>query len=115
MRALLLAAVVGLTVPGSAAATDLDFNRDVRPILARHCFKCHGPDEKIRKGKLRLDQRGEALRGGRSGRPAFVPGNPEDSEVVRRINGVDDEVMPPPAAMNPLSPGDRETIRRWIA
>ena len=54
MWAFLLAAAVGPTATVGSPAAEPDFNRDVRPILARHCFKCHGPDEKIRKGKLRL-------------------------------------------------------------
>src|SRR4051794_33783636 len=81
-----------------------DFQRDIRPLLSRHCFKCHGPDDKSRKAKLRLDLRDRAVKGGRSGTPAVVPGKPGASELVRRIGTADEsEVMPPPAAKNPLT------------
>ena len=94
----------------SARAADIDFTRDVRPILSRHCFKCHGPDDKARKAKLRLDLRGEAVR------KAIVPGKPDDSELVRRILATDDgEIMPPPATKNPLTDAQKQTLRRWIA
>ena len=71
-------------------SAEVDFQRDVRPILAGHCFKCHGPDEKARKAKLRLDQRPEeeVLRA-----------------LLKRIDHADsEEVMPPPAAaLRPLA------------
>src|SRR5712692_9087506 len=87
----------------SARSEEIDFSRDVRPILARHCFKCHGPDDKARKAKLRLDVREAAMRGGKSGQPAIVPANPEEGEMVRRIFASEEtDVMPPPAAKNPL-------------
>jgi hypothetical protein len=93
-----------------------DFTRDIRPVLARHCFKCHGPDDKARKAKLRLDLRDTALHGGRSGLPAIVPGKLEESELARRISSSDEsEVMPPAAAKNPLSDRDKDLLRRWIA
>ena len=63
----------------SAPGGEDAFNNEVRPILAKHCFKCHGPDDKARKAKLRLDQREPALHGGKSKRPAIVPGHPERS------------------------------------
>src|SRR5688500_11952523 len=93
----------------AAAAEPLDFGRDVRPILSRHCFKCHGPDEKSRKAKLRLDVRDGALR-------VLEPGKPDKSEIIRRIlSEEDDEKMPPPAVKNPLRQADRDILRRWIA
>src|SRR5262245_8702340 len=99
-----------------ARGDELDFSRDVRPILARHCFKCHGPDDKARKAKLRLDVREAALRKGRSGQYVIVPGKPDASEMVRRIFAADEsEVMPPPAANPPLADRDRQVLRRWIA
>src|SRR5215470_3472450 len=64
----------------SLAATSIDFNRQIRPILSDNCFACHGPDEGARKAKLRLDNREGALKGGKSGDPAVVPGKPDESE-----------------------------------
>src|SRR5262245_36716831 len=69
----------------SAYGDSVDFQRDVRPLLSRHCFKCHGPDDKVRKAKLRLDVREAATKEGRSGKPAVAPGKPDESELVRRI------------------------------
>src|SRR5713226_3753267 len=94
----------------------IDFSREVRPIFSRHCFKCHGPDEKARKGKLRLDLPETALRGGKSGQPAIVPAKPQESEVIRRIFADDDsEVMPPPATRNPLANAQKQILKKWIA
>ena len=53
---------VGVSFAGPACAGPVDFQRDVRPLLSRHCFKCHGPDDKARKAKLRLDVREDAGR-----------------------------------------------------
>src|SRR5262245_20992368 len=79
------------------AADRIDFQRDIRPILSDNCFKCHGPDEGSRKAKSRLDLREMALKGGRSGESAVVPGKPDASEMVRRITSQDETaVMPPP-------------------
>ena len=74
----------------ASPAESVGFNRDVRPILANKCFACHGPDEKARKAKLRLDQRESALQ-------VIEPGSPDDSELIARIENNDpDEMMPPP-------------------
>jgi hypothetical protein len=109
-------ALVLLAVPCARAAEGPDvFNDRVRPILARHCFKCHGPDDKARKARLRLDVREQALRPAKSGKPAIVPGKAEESELVRRIFADEDEVMPPPHAKNPLTEADKQTLRRWVA
>ena len=68
----------------------LQFNRDVRPILADHCYACHGPDAHSRKAKLRLDKRESAL-GENDAGSAIVPGKPEQSELVFRIESDDDD------------------------
>lgn len=100
---------------GSAQAEDIDFTRDVRPLLSRHCFKCHGPDEKTRQGDLRLDVREDALQGGGSGEPAMVAGKSGESEMVRRIFSADEgEVMPPPSAKLPLTDAQKQTLKQWI-
>src|SRR3954454_3897715 len=86
---LCLSLVVLLSVSArslAAAASDrVDYIRDVRPILAQACLKCHGVDDKARKGKLRLDDRESEIQPAKSGERPIVPGKPDDSEVVRRI------------------------------
>jgi hypothetical protein len=92
-----------------------DFLRDVRPILATHCLKCHGPDDEARKAKLRLDVREIAIQAAKSGAHPIVPGKPEESELVRRIFTSDeDDRMPPPAAKNPLIDDQKEILKAWI-
>jgi hypothetical protein len=95
------------------------FNRDVRPIMANTCFKCHGPDLKANRANLRMDLRenATALRVDKAGRKyaPIVPGKPEESEVWRRISAADaGTVMPPPDALHLLSSRDKEIFRRWI-
>ena len=114
-RMLLVAVLSGL---GSlrAAADDVDFRRDVLPILSNHCWACHGPDEKARKAKLRLDSHATATAPRKNGTPAIVPGKPAASELMARIASVDAEtVMPPPEFKKPLTPQQAETLRKWIA
>lgn len=100
--------------PWVSAAT-VDFGRTVQPLLAEHCFHCHGKDEGTRKGGLRLDDRDAALRGGKSDGPAIVPGKPEQSALLVRILAHEsDEVMPPPKEKKPVLPSDVQTLRQWI-
>src|SRR5262249_46267297 len=107
---------VGVCFAGTAYADPVDFQRDVRPLLSRHCFKCHGPDDKARKAKLRLDVREAALAGGKSGQPAVAPGKPEQSALVERIFSTDEsDIMPPPSTKNPLSEEQKQILKRWIA
>ncbi|MDE0940312.1 MAG: DUF1549 domain-containing protein, partial [Pirellulales bacterium] len=99
--------------PGEGGA--LQFNRDVRPILADRCYACHGPDKHSRKAKLRLDKRESAL-GTNEEAAAIVPGKPGLSELVARINSTDsDERMPPTEFKKKLSRGQKEILTRWIA
>src|SRR5207302_2624158 len=86
-----LLAIAVTTLP-LRAEERIGFNRDVRPILADHCFACHGPDKAKRKAKLRLDERTSALE-----KRAIVPGKPDESELVARIFSTDAEVRMPPA------------------
>jgi hypothetical protein len=86
----------------------VDFNRDVRPILSNNCFKCHGPDEKERKAKLRLDTPDGAKK-------ALTPGNPDESELIVRVKSDDAEmVMPPPKSGTKLSVKEIETLTAWV-
>ena len=78
----------------SAAADDLSFNRDIRPLLSDNCFQCHGPDAESRETELRLDQREHAV-ADLGGYAAVVPGKPQESELLRRISSDDpSERMP---------------------
>lgn len=107
MMRLLLSCVWLGVVSGIVAAERIEFNRDVRPILADACFQCHGPDAKKRKGDLRLDTA--------EGRHAVRPGKPAESTLVQRIESKDaDEVMPPRSAPRQLTAAQKETLRRWI-
>ena len=65
---------------------ELEFTRDVLPILSSNCFACHGPDAASRQAELRFDERKSAVDLG-----AIVPGKPDDSELIRRINSSEDE------------------------
>lgn len=85
-----------------------DFNREVRPILASRCFKCHGMDDKARKADLRFDLRESALE-------VITPGQPDKSEFIKRVFSHDEnEIMPPPAAKIPLTDKEKQTLREWV-
>ena len=71
---------------GGTTPDNLEYNRDIRPILAENCFACHGPDSAARKADLRLDRRDDAIKA-----KAIVPGNPEKSELIERILSDDAE------------------------
>jgi hypothetical protein len=111
---ILLAAVAILALlVGSAQAAEkpgLQYNRDIRPILAENCFPCHGPDSAARKADLRLDRRDVAISSG-----AITPGDIEASELCARINAQDpDEVMPPKKTAKTLTPAQKDLLARWI-
>ncbi len=98
----------------AADSPDIDFSRDIRPILSDHCFACHGPDENKLEADLRLDTRGGLFRESDDIR-VVVPGKPKRSEMFRRISSTDpDEQMPPAKFRRPLKPEQIELIRRWI-
>ncbi len=95
----------------------VDFNFHIRPLLSDRCFACHGPDDRARKAKLDLHTRQGALQGGTSGAPSLKPGDPDGSEILKRLLTSDpDEVMPPPESKLPaLTREEVDLIRRWIA
>jgi hypothetical protein len=103
------------TASVSRPAADVDFNRDVRPILAKNCYACHGTDEAKRARGLRLDRREDAIKPLADGEVAIVPGNPEESALIFRITEDDDTLrMPPPEAGDRLHPSEIEVLSRWI-
>jgi hypothetical protein len=95
----------------------LDFNQDVQPILAARCFSCHGPDPEMRKAGLRLDLAEYATRK-RPGHPdAIVPGHPEKSELIKRIESHDPRyLMPqnPQGEAKPMSADQIAVLKEWI-
>lgn len=96
------------------APSAVDFAREVQPILSDNCYHCHGPDEPARKAKLRLDTKEGAFRV-RDGKAVIVPGKPESSDLVARIQSKDpDEVMPPPDSHRKLTPRQIEILTQWI-
>ncbi len=101
---------------GAPSAQTVDFNRDVRPVLAQYCFACHGMDEHSRKGKLRLDLSETAYGSGKSGATAIVPGAPEKSELIHRLFSADEEeLMPPPHTKKVMPEAERAILKTWIA
>jgi hypothetical protein len=108
----LLAATLPLATASTRAATE--FNRDIRPILTKHCTACHGGVKAA--GGVSFVYRDKALASGKSGERTIVPGQPDASELIRRITSSDpDEVMPKPEHGPRLSPADTATLRQWIA
>jgi len=112
----LLLWMAGLVLlPAPSPAGPPTFNRDVRPILAQHCWRCHGFDPAERQGGLRLDVRTSAIEAADSGRAAIVPGRPEESSLIERVTSSSaDHQMPPPDAARRLSASEVETLREWI-
>ncbi len=105
----------GMQLCARADDERLRFNRDIRPILANHCYQCHGPDTQARKSGLRLDVREQALTAAESGGVAIVPERPEESLLIQRILSHDEtDIMPPPETNKPLTPHQKERLQRWI-
>lgn len=103
------------TALSASAATKLDFNRDIRPILSDNCFACHGMDAKKRKGDLRLDT-AEGAYALNDGSQAVKPGDVAASTLIERIVSTDpDEVMPPPETHKKITPAQLEILKQWIA
>ncbi len=102
---------LGVSTHAQTAAPPADYARDVRPILEAHCYECHGT--KKTRGRLRLDVKTSALKGGTTG-PAVIPGNADDSLMIRRVLGLDgDDRMP--LDKDPLPADQIATLRAWIA
>lgn len=98
----------------TCSAQQIEFNRDIRPILSDRCFQCHGPDDKKREADLRLDLEATAKKD-LGGYQAIVSGAPEDSLLIERIFATDpDEVMPPESSGKSLSDREKELLKKWI-
>lgn len=96
-------------------AQDVDFNRDVRPILSNKCILCHGPDPEGLQAGLRLDLRDVAIGELESGTTAIVPGKPEASEMLVRVSSTDADLrMPPPEHGAALTAAEVDVLTRWI-
>jgi len=108
MRVLLLSlAVLSLASRAWAASPELQFDRDIRPILADKCFFCHGPDKEHQEGDLRLDLEAEAMN-------VIKPGDPSASELIARIVSTDDSQMPPAESKKELTGDQIELLKRWV-
>ena len=95
---------------GQDTASGPDFASQIKPILANHCWSCHGPDEQSRKADLRLDRRDDAISA-----KSIVPGNVAESLLAERIESTDpDSVMPPPETKKPLTLEQRQLLKDWI-
>ncbi len=104
----ILAATASIAAASAARGDEVDFARDVQPILSENCYACHGPDENERKGKLRLDTEAGAVK-------ALTKGDPESSELIARIMSDDpDELMPPPEKKDAVTAAEIGVLKRWI-
>lgn len=118
-RHLILFSCLGIFAAGISAfppspKKKIDFNRDIRPIIDK-CLTCHGHDPKAVMAGLRLDVRESAISKLKDGKIAIVPGHPEQSELITRINSTDDdEKMPPPSSNKVLSAEDKALLKLWI-
>jgi hypothetical protein len=108
---LFLTVLICCPIVRAFAADKVDFTRDVRPILEKACWKCHGPNKQ--QGGLRFDLRMGAIRAGESGANAITPGKAAESELIRRVESANaDERMPPESA--PLTAEQLKILRAWI-
>ena len=114
MRSLRFVTVPLVLTTSLALADDVDFNRDIRPILSERCFQCHGPDAGQRKGDLRLDTK-VGLLGKSAGQGVVIAKHPGKSELLKRLTSKDADLrMPPPKAGKPLTAKQIALVKRWI-
>jgi hypothetical protein len=112
LSAILLTLCVLPAASAQDRAPNFDFDRDIRPLLAAHCQKCHG--EEKQQGGVRLDHRDFSLRPGDSGSVPIIPGKPATSELIRRVESTDaTERMP--ANADPLTREKIDLLKAWIA
>ncbi|MEY3457706.1 MAG: hypothetical protein RL215_863 [Planctomycetota bacterium] len=113
LKVILLVFCIFLTAPspGGAQETKVNFARQVKPLLARRCFACHGPDKS--EGGLRLNSHATATAVLESGHAAIVPGNAGASELLARIGSAEEGVRMPPEG-SPLTEAEQSILREWI-
>ena len=104
----LLGACTWANVALSQGENTVDFQRDIRPILANRCFKCHGPA--LQESGMRLDTRETATK-----RKVIVPGKPDASKMIHRVTAQNEERMPPEEAGDLLKPAQVALLKKWIA
>ena len=110
-----LSALALVVATSSSQAAEIDYARDIQPILSEHCFHCHGPDENKREAEMRLDTREGALAKSDKHATAIVPGDPAVSEMIRRLTTTDpDDIMPPPDQHKPVNSAQVKLLREWI-
>jgi hypothetical protein len=106
---LILCVWLGQLLAHHATGSEINFNREIRPILSETCFHCHGPDSATREAGLRLDQKESAM-------SVIVAGQVDVSELVTRINSKDpDSQMPPPDCGKELTTQQKDLLQRWVA
>jgi hypothetical protein len=105
---------VAFLCPIARADEPVSFNRDIRPIMSNTCFHCHGNDATTREAGMRLDVRDAALVATDGGVVPIVPGDPDSSEIIKRIFDESDP-MPPESAHKPLTAEQKALFRRWVA
>ena len=104
-----------VVISSVSLAGEIDYARDIQPILSEHCFHCHGPDENKREAEMRLDSREGALAKSDKHAIAIVPGDPAASEMIRRVTTQDaDDIMPPPDQHKPVSSAQVALLSQWI-
>ncbi len=111
---LLLFLLVPISVRAAETGEQL-FSERIKPLLKSRCLACHGDDPKKLRGGLDLRSRATALQGGDSGKPALVPGKPEDSLLYLAVTRKDETLVMPPKENDRLSADEVEQVRRWIA
>jgi mono/diheme cytochrome c family protein len=120
MRKPLLTLLPFLVSVSFAADEKVEFNRDIRPVIADNCFHCHGPDPGTRKAGLRLDTEAgffapRQTKDGKQEPAPIIKGKPDQSSLYQRLLSKDeDEVMPPPETHKKLKPEQIAQIKSWI-
>ena len=110
-----LVLLIVATRAASAETPSIDYDRQIRPILAHNCYACHGPDENNREGGFRLDQKKGAMAEADSGGQPIVPGDADSSELYARLITDDDDLRMPPADSGKMLMLDQiKLVRQWI-